>query len=454
MWNRNAIDPRGFGGRPHKKNSASLTLAIAAGLLLSGKFVAADQLLSAIDPAVQGARQAPAQGLAETRFRPGDKLKIAIYEQIENEEDKWGTKNKAPLKNFALRTEMSGDYVVQADGSVTIPMLGPFVFVSRGASDLSADCAAAFQKSLGRPAVVNIALVERMPISVVGPVRQPGVYAFAQGMTVLHAIARAGGFEEGPKDSWSRIEVSRERGKAEISNENLKKVLAEASVLHAERDHTRPASEKLVAMVGAEEAQKLIAAAAERRRTKTRADDERRNALNASIDGALKTIELARARISPLEQTLALKRERMASLKKLLDHGTVTRPIFIQAQAEASEIEDKKLSTQNVIVEAEQRLTLLRSELKRLETDLAADLEQQITRLDREASEASLGLNASAGVLSALKSTNALQRLERSTLAYTVVRPKEGGPEVLSADEYFQLQPGDLVRIDLNVAGR
>lgn len=444
--------------RPRSGNKiASLALALGAGVLISGKLVAGDQLFSAIDPSTRGGgagQGAVSQSVVETRFRVGDRVKVAVYEQIENEEDKWGTKNKAPLRNFALRTEMSGEYVVQSDGSVTLPMLGPFVFASRGPSDLSLDCGAAFQKALGRPAVVNIVLVERMPISVVGPVRQPGVYAFAQGMTVLHAIARAGGFEEGPKDSWSRIEVSREKGKAEISNENLKKILAEASVLHAERARARPASEKLTAMVGAEEAQKLIAAAADRRKIKTRADDERRNTLKAMIDSAVKTIELSRARIAPLEQTLSLKKERLTALKKLMDHGSITKPLFIQAQGEASEIEDKKLSTQNIILEAEQRLTMLKNELARFEMDLAADLEQQIARLDREISEATLGLSASAGVLSALKSTSALQKIDRSVLSYTVVRPKDAGPEVLPADEYFQLQPGDLVRIDVSVATR
>jgi len=438
-----------------KRTFASVIIALGTGLLLSGKLAAGDRLLSAIDPSVRGESRdlAAAQAPSGTSFKAGDKLKIAIFEQLESEEDKWGTKNKAPLKNFSLRTEMSGEYVVQSDGSITLPMLGPFTFAARTSSEIAAECAEAFQKALGRAAVVNISLVERMPISVVGPVKQPGVYAFAQGMTVLHAVARAGGFEDGPKDNWSKIEVSREKGKAEISNENLKKILADAIVLHAEREHTRTVSEKLVSLAGAEEAQKLIAAAAERRQIKTRADDERRHALNSSIESARKAIELGRARIAPLDQTLALKKERLGALKKLLDHGTVTRPTYIQAQGEASDIEDRKLSVENSIVEAEQRLTALKNELTRFETDRASDLEQQMTRLDREVSEATMGLSASAGVLSALKSTSALQRIERASLSYTVVRPNSAGPEVLSADEYFQLQPGDLVRIDL-VANR
>ena len=40
--------------------------------------------------------------------------------------------------------------------------------------------------------------LERQPVYVLGPVKNPGAYKYAPGMTVLHAVALAGGLDRAP----------------------------------------------------------------------------------------------------------------------------------------------------------------------------------------------------------------------------------------------------------------
>ena len=57
---------------------------------------------------------------------------------------------------------------------------------------------------------MNIVDVARQPIYVVGKVKNSGSFDYTPGMTVLHAIALAGGFDKAPIEPWQVAELSRE----------------------------------------------------------------------------------------------------------------------------------------------------------------------------------------------------------------------------------------------------
>jgi exopolysaccharide production protein ExoF len=69
--------------------------------------------------------------LAGGLFGVGDRLKLAFYERVDVEEDKWGrTSSASALRSILQRPELSGEYTVQEDGTITVPLLGSIPVVN------------------------------------------------------------------------------------------------------------------------------------------------------------------------------------------------------------------------------------------------------------------------------------------------------------------------------------
>ena len=57
----------------------------------------------------------------------GDKIKLAFYERLDDvEKDKWGKSSSNFSQDFQARPELTGEYTVQEDGRIALPMLGSF----------------------------------------------------------------------------------------------------------------------------------------------------------------------------------------------------------------------------------------------------------------------------------------------------------------------------------------
>ncbi|TIU43560.1 MAG: exopolysaccharide biosynthesis protein, partial [Mesorhizobium sp.] len=84
------------------------------------------------------------------------------------------------------RPELSGEYMVQEDGTISVPLLGFIPVANRSTQQVQADLAETFEQLLGRKGLVNILSLERPPIYVLGPVKNPGSFKYAPGMTILH----------------------------------------------------------------------------------------------------------------------------------------------------------------------------------------------------------------------------------------------------------------------------
>src|SRR5882757_5299961 len=151
---------------------------------------------------------------AKLSLEIGDKLKISFYEMIDVSAMKQGGRDGADpqgaLRTFYQRMDLTGDYTVEQDGAISIPLLGRFQIEGRALDDFRADLAVAFTSVIGRSANIDLKIVERSPIYVVGPVKNPGAYKYVPGMIVLHALALAGGLDQGEGNLSGIIEGARE----------------------------------------------------------------------------------------------------------------------------------------------------------------------------------------------------------------------------------------------------
>ena len=88
------------------------------------------------------------------------------------------------------------------------------------------DLAVSFAAVTGRSANIDVKISDRLPIYVVGPVKNPGAYKYVPGMIVLHAIALAGGLDRGEGSLSSMIEGAREVERLRRASFQIKQLLA------------------------------------------------------------------------------------------------------------------------------------------------------------------------------------------------------------------------------------
>jgi polysaccharide export outer membrane protein len=106
---------------------------------------------------------------------PGDVLRIVVWKE----------------------PDLTQDVTVRVDGIITIPLLGDVQAVGREPSELAASLTKEFERFIENPRVtVAVTLATSARIYVVGQMVKPGEFPLSGRMTVIQALALAGGFKE------------------------------------------------------------------------------------------------------------------------------------------------------------------------------------------------------------------------------------------------------------------
>ncbi|MGQ0504866.1 MAG: polysaccharide biosynthesis/export family protein [Myxococcaceae bacterium] len=115
--------------------------------------------------------------VAESEYRvlPGDVLQVRVYNQ----------------DNMTTRTK------VREDGMISMPFVNDVQVSGLTPAAIATDLAAKLKNFINKP-VVSVSLEEIKPlaVSIIGEVKKPGLYQLEPGVSVLHAIAAAGGFTD------------------------------------------------------------------------------------------------------------------------------------------------------------------------------------------------------------------------------------------------------------------
>jgi exopolysaccharide production protein ExoF len=394
------------------------------------------------EPATDSATAAPT-------FMDGDKLRITFYDRVEFQEDKW-SKASSVRPALAQRMELSGEYVVQDDGSIAVPLIGRVTTSGNTAQEVQAALQSGFDRLMGRPGFVTIVLLERQPVYVLGPVKNPGAYKYAPGLTVWHAIALAGGLDRATLEPWQAVESVRETEKGNSSMDHLIQTLARIAVLEAERDGTAvtlPA--RLVEIAGQAKARRALNLEIERRRVIVKSNDLHQGSLTTAVDNGKHEIETLSQRVAPIEDNVKLRDDRVRRMRDLASRSVVDNTVLNQAQSELLEIQDRRQSALEGIMLAKQRLAVAEQEKTRFETDAKTQREQDIDRLNQERLDLERDLAASSSVLNVIgrSSSRPAGLLSDDMITYEIVRHTPGGISVLSSTGTTALEPGDLVRL-------
>lgn len=165
--------------------TTTCTRTIRSNAALLGAALATCLAVAVATPAARAQSQTPNGSAASTlpaaaaasdyRLTPGDKLRVEVYKD----------------------SQLSQSLQIRPDGKVTLPLLGDIVATDLTPIQLRDRIATGLKEYVTNP-VVTVIVVEASPVMVyvMGEVMQPGSIPMRGQMTVLQALAMAGGFRE------------------------------------------------------------------------------------------------------------------------------------------------------------------------------------------------------------------------------------------------------------------
>jgi len=404
--------------------------------------------LNAVDT-TPSAMSAPGPSAGRSVFHVGDKLKIAFYEQVELQDDRWA-RQRSTRPGLQQRTGLTGEYIIQTDGSVSLPLFGQVLAAGRSSQDLHADLEAMFRELTGRKGFVTAVVLEHQPIYVLGLVKNPGSYKYAAGMTVFHAVALAGGLDRATLGKWEDVEGVHATEKQQASVDHLIRLLARAAVLKAERDGTAlKAPVRLLEIAGELRSKNALNLEIDRREVTVMSNRARASTLAVSIENAKQEIETLSSRVPVVDANVKLRDDRVNRMRVLASRNVVDNVVVDQAQAELLSVQERRQEMAGSIMLAKQRLSLAEQERVRHQTEIRTELEQTIERVDQETADIERDLASSENVLKAINvgGMRSPDAPTEDTITYEVVRQGSAGTTILNATGTTNLEPGDLVRL-------
>jgi polysaccharide export outer membrane protein len=109
-----------------------------------------------------------------------------------------GSYTLAPTDRIRLKVygeaDISGEYEIDSSGYASIPLAGRIRAGGLTTGQLERSITAALSKGIVRDPRVNIEIALYRPYYILGEVKKSGEYPYRIGMTILDAVASAGGF--------------------------------------------------------------------------------------------------------------------------------------------------------------------------------------------------------------------------------------------------------------------
>jgi protein involved in polysaccharide export with SLBB domain len=115
------------------------------------------------------------------RLGAGDHLRVTVYEE----------------------KELTGEYDVSDQGIVTLPLIGPVQIGGHTLTEAEAIVTAKYGKDYLVNPHINVEVLNYRPFFILGEVKNPSSYPYVNGMTVVNAVALAGGYT--PRANKSHI---------------------------------------------------------------------------------------------------------------------------------------------------------------------------------------------------------------------------------------------------------
>ncbi len=345
--------------------------------------------------------------------------------------------------------ELSGDYRIGDDQSISIPVLGRVSVAKLTAATLEKVLSERIARLVGREAFVTVEVVEYRPVFVSGYVSRPGSAAWKPGMTALQAVTISGGTFRGANSNGIDGGAST---KLQRTIDDQKRVLATIARLSSERAGaaTIALPPRLIALVGRQEAQDLIDAQMTSFLSRKNATEAQIASLERSIALSKEELVSVRAQRQRLADQLKFRQKQFAQLKVLYDKQFLRIDRLSEEEIKISDLEEKVASLGVTISRTDGALVGLQRDLANIRQDRSATIDTDLLRLERDSAQLELEIEAAGPSARVVKRPLAdSEGPKAEVIVYEIVRHDLAGPKTLTADRNSLLRPGDMLVVSV-----
>jgi exopolysaccharide production protein ExoF len=370
---------------------------------------------------------------------PQDKLRLKVVE--------W----RAGKAEYYEWTPFGAEYTVNPAGRVSLPMIGEIVAEGRTSDQLARAITAELYKRTGLMGAQDAAveIVQYRPFYVLGDVDRPGEFTFRPGLSVLQAVGVAGGLHR-PSEAGMREQINA-AGNVEAARLELRRTYIRRARLEAELAEqnaiTMPpelANKKDIGSLVAEEATILIT---------------RRDALQSQLTALSELRSLYEKEIVSLEskrvtqeKQVALAQRELNTVGALVDRGLAVTSRQFALERTTADLQSAMLDVGTALVRAQQEMR----KTERDATDLVKDGKAKASSELREAKaniEQLINRMSTSETLVAEATTSPRMvpsEVGGKSLSYWIQRRKDGAMSTFSAGEGTLVEPGDVIRVEVN----
>ena len=128
--------------------------------------------LGACEARAADATAAPKREVPAYRLGPGDKVRVTTFGE----------------------TSLSGEFFVGASGKISVPLVGELPAVGLTGREFQTSFEEALKDGYLKEPKVSVEVLSYRPFYILGEVTKPGTYPYTSDLSVLNAVATAGGF--------------------------------------------------------------------------------------------------------------------------------------------------------------------------------------------------------------------------------------------------------------------
>lgn len=349
--------------------------------------------------------------------------------------------------------DLSGEFVVGAMGNVSLPLIGEVSAVAADPKALEAKILAKLKDGYLKKPQITVEVVQYRPFYILGNVRTPGSFPYVNGMTVLSAIALAGGYRlTAQEENRLRLALTQARENVGLLTGQYRAAIAQEARLAAERDGLGAVvfppdllqfrdDRNVAAIINGEE----------------RMFTARRGALAGEVAVIKRQISKFREEIVALRaqmkadaRQIELVQVEIADIRILLGKGFARKPRLTQLQRQAARIEGDRAEKAALIARAQQNISEAELRITNARNGRLGQVIQELQETRQRIADDERRLWAATDVLrqTEAKVNVASENLAAQEVAKIITtRATAAGPIVSEVSEDSPVFPGDIIRI-------
>lgn len=363
------------------------------------------------------------------RIDRGDKLRIRFLDRYD-------------------RADLNGDYTIGESGQLRLSRLGLFDVRNMTTTEIEQSVRESVESRGEKLGYFYIEIAECRPIYVSGLANRPGAYPFVSGLSVVHAVALAGGIYRSPATMAS--ESLRELSKASETLEKLKQPIARKARLEAElKGLDKIAVPADLVDLDPINAKDIIAREQASLEANREMDAREESSLKGMVTFSQSEVDSFDAEIATMNDRIAEQSKLFERLKALHNQKIVNVALFNQSLVNLDSVQrDKQLAIAGV-ARAKASLEKARKDLLMVRLTAKSRVNRDLAETDGEISRLKALAEQQQRLASRLGRSTARSATNDDAVRYRIMRRNPAGVLVsMSATETTPLLPGDIVQVE------